>query len=862
MTRPGDTLRQMAARRPACCLVVSHFHWDREWYRTFQAYRARLVDAVDRVLELVERDPGHRFVLDGQVILLEDYLALRPARRADLARAVREGRLAIGPWYVQPDGFLPSGESHVRNLLAGRAAAEPFGPVSRVAYLPDTFGHPAQMPQLFAGFGLGPFVHWRGNGDELDVLGPQYRWRSPDGSVVDALVLTEGYFNCAFLPDDPAAAARGMEVVAGRLVASGAGVVVLMNGFDHMPPDAHVGAVVDRLAADTGWPVRRGLLDALRDEAFPAAAEHEGALDGARLANLLPGVWSARMPIKVAARRLEALLEGWLEPWTWLAMSLGLPDERPALDVAWRMLLECQAHDSIGGCAIDDVAAQVETRLAGGRDLADQTLERLLGRMAGLGVDRTVPLSEEQIVAVFNPSPHERTDVVRVPLEDHPALRLPLGAPALGPLTLATLDDAGFAIDGVPARLVPSDDATRARWVPGQQPLDLEFVARDVPPLGCRRHRITRCAASPDHLDDGREIACGDAAVRAADDGTLDVRLAGRTWTGLCAIEDRGDRGDTYDFDAIDDDQALELRALHVTRRRHASGIATLTTRRRFAVSRALAPDRRRRDPARTELVVEIEAGLAPGVERVDLCVRVENDACDHRLRLLVPTSGDRAAYATTFDVAACAPGARTAERWVHPPPRTFPHQGWVHAGGLTVLAPGLPEAELGADGTIAITLLRSVGWLARFDLGCRALPAGPEMPVPGAQLRGRFDVRLGLLAGVDAAAARAAELGFRAVLGADPPPLESGRSFLAVRPRDVLLSALKPAACGEGTVLRLLNPGAVPVDAHVTIGWQVARAEAVRLDETPDRWPVTLDGGTVRLGVPPHALRSVWLRA
>jgi len=103
------------------CLVVSHFHWDREWYRTFQAYRARLVDAVDSVLDLVAKDDGYRFVLDGQAVLIDDYLAVRPERRDALARAIADGRIAVGPWYVQPDSLLPSGESLIRNLLRGRS---------------------------------------------------------------------------------------------------------------------------------------------------------------------------------------------------------------------------------------------------------------------------------------------------------------------------------------------------------------------------------------------------------------------------------------------------------------------------------------------------------------------------------------------------------------------------------------------------------------------------------------------------------------------------------------------------------------------------------------------------------------------
>ncbi len=176
------------------CLIVSHTHWDREWYRTFQAFRARLVDAVDRVLDLLDADAGWRFLLDGQSVIIEDYLDVRPGRRADLEAACRSGRLAVGPWYVQPDSLLPSGEAHVRKLLEGRRVAATIGASSRVAYTPDSFGHPAQLPQLFAGFGLGPFVYWRGNGVEIDALGPVYRWVAPDGSGVLAHHLAEGYF--------------------------------------------------------------------------------------------------------------------------------------------------------------------------------------------------------------------------------------------------------------------------------------------------------------------------------------------------------------------------------------------------------------------------------------------------------------------------------------------------------------------------------------------------------------------------------------------------------------------------------------------------------------------------------------------
>ena len=86
--------------------VVSHTHWDREWYRSFHQYRMQLLNVIDRLLDLMARVPEFKhFFLDGQTVMLEDYLELRP-EHADAVRClVGEGRLHIGPWYVQPDEF-------------------------------------------------------------------------------------------------------------------------------------------------------------------------------------------------------------------------------------------------------------------------------------------------------------------------------------------------------------------------------------------------------------------------------------------------------------------------------------------------------------------------------------------------------------------------------------------------------------------------------------------------------------------------------------------------------------------------------------------------------------------------------------
>ncbi|MFN7149784.1 MAG: alpha-mannosidase, partial [Microthrixaceae bacterium] len=181
--------------------VLPHTHWDREWYDPYPAFRIRLVELLDELLPRLEGDPAFaHFQLDGQMAVVDDYLEVRPAERDRLARLARSGRLSMGPWYVLPDEFLVSGETLVRDLQLGLRRAEAFGGAMPVGYLPDMFGHVAQMPQLLALFGMHDAVVWRGV--PAAMQSPAFRWRAPDGTEVRAEYLPGGYFNGSNMPDD------------------------------------------------------------------------------------------------------------------------------------------------------------------------------------------------------------------------------------------------------------------------------------------------------------------------------------------------------------------------------------------------------------------------------------------------------------------------------------------------------------------------------------------------------------------------------------------------------------------------------------------------------------------------------------
>src|SRR3954463_14210551 len=279
-------------------LVVPHTHWDREWYLPFEFFRLRLGSVVDGVLDTLERDPSFTsFTLDGQAIVLEDYVEVRPENAGRLQALLDAGRLEAGPSYVLPDEILVGGESLVRNLLLGRRVCRRFGvEPSGAGYIPDSFGHPAQLPQILAGFGIRTFLFSRGLGDEIDDVGVVFRWRAGPAEVVACQMLPH-YDNFARLTwyGDAEERVRGIVERFGEVLReAGQDTIVLANGSDHLPVEPELPEIVAGLAESLDASIRIGRYD----DYAPAVAGlpvHEGELVGSRLQNVLRGVNSARV---------------------------------------------------------------------------------------------------------------------------------------------------------------------------------------------------------------------------------------------------------------------------------------------------------------------------------------------------------------------------------------------------------------------------------------------------------------------------------------------------------------------------------------------------------------------------------------
>ena len=418
--------------------IISHTHWDREWYRTFQQFRLKLVHLVDGLLYVLENDKNYKFfMLDGQTVVLDDYLQMRPTREKVLRRYIQQGRILVGPWHILSDMFLVGPEAHIRNLLQGARTARRFGARMDIGYVPDPFGQPGQMPQVLRGFGMDSACLWRG----VDLTNAEFWWRSPDGSQVLVANLRDGYGNGAKLPaDDLEQFASQLAERADSLVPDSAtSNLLIMLGTDHMEPPGNTSEAIayaekrlrgTRVVHSTLPQYTLSLKQQLEERkvAIPVV---EGELRACRRMHLLPGVLSSRMWIKQRNHACETLLVRWVEPFTTfqeLAVSQApgsavLDRKSELIGQAWHLLMENHPHDSICGCCIDQVHEEMKVRFDQVDQIGEELTQQALAAIAG-GIQTEPSLQENMGVAsppapkppsalvVFNPLAGPRTDVV------------------------------------------------------------------------------------------------------------------------------------------------------------------------------------------------------------------------------------------------------------------------------------------------------------------------------------------------------------------------------------------------------------------------------------------------------------------
>jgi len=866
--------------------LVSHTHWDRAWYCTFQEYRIRLVRLVDRLLRLLEEKPEFRvFMLDGQMSVLEDYLDVRPQRAAELQALCRAGRVQVGPWYVLADEFLVSPEALIRNLALGHRMGEAYGGVMEIGYVPDGFGHIAQLPQILRGFGIDNAFFWRGMGAEGDRLGTEFEWRAPDGSQVTTILMPWGYHNVTNLGygihwGDTSQQEFDWELALDKIERAveklkpmaNTDALLLMNGIDHAEAEPRIPEIVaranERLAP--GVEIHQGTLREHLERVRAAGAalpSFAGEFRWGRYSEILQGVYSTRIHLKQHNHAGEVLLEKYVEPLAALAWLTGadVPEGTPDLiGAAWRWLLLNHPHDDIYGSGIDEVHHEMDFRFSQSRQIGEALVRdnlRLLARQADMTAQPGTP------VIAFNPLGWARREIAEAEID------FDYDDPTAGSFQL--VDAAGRAL---PQQVIADDERF---WMevlkPNRKRRVRVLFPADVPGVGYATYFAQPAAgALPAPLDltvheRGAENEFVAFTVEADGGLTVTDKTTGSVYTRLHHFADTEDAGDEYTFCPLpENSQTISTmgHAARVTRTESGPCRAAFRVEWTLDLPVGLSEDRTRRAADTVPLPIVSTIMLYAGQPGIFITTEIENRARDHKLTVAFPTRL-RVAQAhvdESFVVAARDLKLPDSTGWVEDPTALMHQRAFTDlsdgARGLAVINQGLPSVEVDEDGTIALTLLRSVGWLSRDDLWVRRIAAGPLVPTPGAQCLGPYRYEYAILphAGdwrqVYPAAynANAPLLARRAdthpgldlhemnITRDDPArvkaipwprggPLPASLSVVQVEPPALVLSAVRRSD-RDTLIARVYNVTPDPVEGRMTCGLGASEAYRVNLRE------------------------------
>lgn len=786
----------MSSTRETGIVLVPHTHWDREWYEPFQVFRFKLVQMFDLVLAMAEKDPRFKFTLDGQTAAIEDYLDIRPENTERVTAIVASGQLALGPWQILLDEFLCSGETIIRNLQMGMAGARRLGGYMNVGYLPDMFGHVAQMPQILSRAGIGDACLWRGVPSK--ITGHSFRWEAPDGSSIRVEYLFDGYgsaLDILAIPEHiPHALKKYRQETADRYRGD---AILGMVGTDHMPPDTGLMGHVDAYDSPD-FPIRVATLEEYVAR-FTAGEDLQtviGELRSHARGNILPGVFSIRRNLKTAMAAAERMA---LEAER-LAATYSRTDFEPFVGMAWRRIIESTAHDSVVGSGTDETVDQVEARLHEAAQIARAVRNEVaLSVAAGIPSDayvalNTLPEERSVMLELEVPAP---ADEVPLTAETCDGTRLTVQEIGHAPTLLGDESmDASVLVERMMNRIhgrelfgqliegyrvgpyslefdvaeVPSTPvfdivefkanlATAVEAHPGEwkvritaQPRRRILVDVPVPAMGMTPFRVSQQAHSA-----AEQVGCKDGVLdnglvtaRLDTDGTVTLTgQDGTVLTGIGRLVDGGDCGDSYNYGppALDSLVTEPSRvSIEVLETGSVRAVARIT--RHYLWPEALDRTLGGRSGELVEVPVHTFVELRHGEPFIRLRVQFTNYAADHRLRLHIPLPRPVQGSAAEGQFAITERSLTAEGGGGEFPLPTFPAYTFVSACPATVLLHDATEYEVVEGRELALTLLRAVGSISVNVHPLRDEPAASEIPIPGAQESGTdVDVEFGVIA-------------------------------------------------------------------------------------------------------------------
>ncbi|HFD0882954.1 alpha-mannosidase [Enterococcus faecium] len=840
--------------------IISHSHWDREWYMAYEQHHMRLIELIDDLLELFEVDPSfNSFHLDGQTIILDDYLQVRPEKRQAIQQAINEGKLRIGPFYILQDDFLISSESNVRNMLIGMEESRKWGTPVMLGYFPDTFGNMGQTPQLMKQAGISAAAFGRGVkpiGFDNQVLeaenySSQYSemwWKGPDQTAIFGLLFANWYSNGNEIPvEKEAALAFWKQKLADAEQYASTNHLLMMNGVDHQPVQKDISKAIhlaNELFPDYEF-IHSNFTDYL-EAVQKDVPEDLGSVEGELTSQETDGWYtlantaSARVYLKQWNTKVQRQLENITEPLATMAYEVSGNYPHDQLDYAWKTLMQNHPHDSICGCSVDSVHREMIPRFEKadevGKYLAQDSLEQLTA-----AIDTTGFPKDSFPFVIVNTAGMDKTGEAEITIELE-RKRFAEGIPEQLYQELENLPKRKYHVETKSGATIPailSEETVQFGYDLPKDRFRVPYMARmikvtlpleNMPAFSWETFVLVEGEAKAEEKEtmihqSGRIIENGPLHLTIEKNGTITMedRKNKRKLNNLHIFEDIGDIGNEYIFKQPFCDQPIlssnkensEVKVLVDTPEIAKISILQemeipVSADERLEKEQQMVVEFRYRKAERSKekriLQIKTIMTIRKDSKKIDFETTLDNQMKDHRLRVLFPTKLHVEHHEADSIFEVVKRPNHVSKSWENP---TNPQhqQAFVNIHdeeyGVTVGNFGLNEYEVTEDGQIAVTLLRSVGELGDWGY----------FPTPEAQCLGehRFNYSIELHGPEEKFStylhAYAAQIPFSTQqIKHHEGTLISKQQYLTIKSETFAITALKRSKFSDKVVVRGFN--------------------------------------------------------
>lgn len=737
--------------------VVAHTHWDREWYFSDNEAFIQFSYHMDEVIYALENGELDYYYLDGQLSILDDYLKVYPNQETKIKELVEGNKLFIGPWYTQMDEFVVAGESVVKNLQIGIDMSKRLGGHTALGYLPDSFGQGKDMPKIYNGFGIEDAVFWRGMPNEV-TKSREFYWTAEDGSKVLTINIRNGYYAGVALVEGEIYQKKAiLDIVSEDSATTN---ITLPVGGDQRAVDRNLKAIIEEAnkefaeeyqIEESNYP---HIFNLLKKEATDLPTVQGEFMSGS-VSKIHRSIYSSRYDLKKINDTIENRLIFQLEPLMLMADDLGIPFKRELMDYTWKLILKNHAHDSIGGCNTDKTNEMIMARYKEADQLSYSTVDYLVRKIA-----ESIEGIQENDLVLFNTLPYRRTEPYTLEVSTKKT-------------TIKLFDDQRHEI---PFQLISTEKVYAGEVRRSESDYDeakyyyihkISFI-NELPALS---YQIVSVEEQDESATQEKPVALEETMIENAaykitfSNGQFSIlaKEQGITYKNCLHVEESGDEGDTYDYSPayFDSIHHLFFETAEVAIQ---SGkfLSTMSVTGSWFVPKDLAA--RKAQKVDTEIEYTLTLSLKNDSKRVDMKLSVNNQALDHRMRLVVKTPvKSQVSYADTlFGI---------VERnnhdphihdwrelgWKEEPTEIYPMIHYANTHDLetswTVMSKGIKEYQV-IDSDMYITLFRGVGFLGRPELLRRPGDASGNqfryIPTPDSQLLGTLEMELSLIIATD----------------------------------------------------------------------------------------------------------------